>query len=289
PRLRLIALLLALVWLRASPAQAAADRYFTASDGVRLHYLLAGQSHAHTLVFIPGWTMPAWIWDRQIAAFSTRYRVIAFDPRGQGDSAIPATGYTAPRRGQDIAELLGHIDRGGHRRVVVIAWSLGVLDTLAMIAAHGPERLAGLVAVDNSVGEYPAPHPPPYRPPPRHPPSHAQVMAAFVRAMFRRPQPRAWLDRLIAACLRVPEPAARALLSYAEPRSFWRMAIYRVHAPVLYIVRPGLAGQAASLARGLGAETAIFADAGHALFIDDAARFDALLGGFLTRRVWPAG
>ena len=284
-------LVLGLLLLRIFPAQAAgptiADHFFTTSDGVRLHYLQAGSYQVRTLVLVPGWTMPAWIWDRQIAAFAAHDRVIAFDPRGQGESAIPATGYTAPRRGEDIAELLDHLDPSGKQRFVIVAWSLGVLDTLAMVSAQGDARLAGLVLVDNSVGEEPPPRPPPYRPPPRHPPSRAQAMAAFVRGMFRRPPSRAWLDQLTATCLRVPAPAAHALLSYAEPRTFWRQAVYRVRAPVLYVVRPGLAGQAGNLARGLGAETAIFTDAGHALFIDDAARFNALLASFLSRRVWP--
>ena len=65
------------------------DHFFLSSDGVRLHYLEAGPSAAHTLVFVPGWTIPAWIWMPQIQALSRRYHVVAFDPRGQGDSAAP--------------------------------------------------------------------------------------------------------------------------------------------------------------------------------------------------------
>ena len=57
------------------------NRVVTTSDGVRLHYLEAGPQAAHTLVFVPGWTMPAWIWMPQILAFSHRYHVVAFDPR----------------------------------------------------------------------------------------------------------------------------------------------------------------------------------------------------------------
>ena len=51
----------------AQTATAAQDRYFTTSDGVRLHYLEAGGHAAHTIVFVPGWTMPAWISAPQIA------------------------------------------------------------------------------------------------------------------------------------------------------------------------------------------------------------------------------
>jgi len=43
------------------------SNFFKTSDGVRIHYLEAGSGKA--IVFIPGWTMPAWIWEKQIAEF----------------------------------------------------------------------------------------------------------------------------------------------------------------------------------------------------------------------------
>ncbi|HVC63659.1 MAG TPA: alpha/beta hydrolase [Acetobacteraceae bacterium] len=261
------------------------NRYFVTSDGVRLHYLDAGPRGAHILLFVPGWTMPAWIWAPQIAAFSHRYHVVAFDPRGQGDSDVPATGYTPGRRGQDIAELIARLEPVP---VLVVGWSLGVLDTLAYVHADGDALIAGLVLVDNSVGEEPAPIPRPPRPHRGPPPPHAVAMRRFVQGMFRRPQNAAWLDRLTEATLHTPEAASRALLSYPVPRSYWRAAIYSTVKPVLYIVRPGFAAQAANLRRNRpNTETALFAHAGHALFIDDAPRFNALLASFIHRRIWP--
>ena len=46
------------------------DGFFVTSDGVRLHYLETGPPAGRTIVLVPGWTMPAWIWAPQIAAFS---------------------------------------------------------------------------------------------------------------------------------------------------------------------------------------------------------------------------
>jgi microsomal epoxide hydrolase len=79
------------------------------------------------------------------------------------------------------------------------------------------------------------------------------------------------------------------LLAYPMPRTYWRDAIYSTEKPVLYVVRPGwLAEQAANLAHNRpGTQIAVFQGAGHALFVDDAARFNALLAGFMTRTVWP--
>ena len=132
--MRLIVAALALLLTAPAQAQTAQSRYFVTSDGVRLHYLEAGPSTGHTIVFVPGWTMPAWIWGPQIQAFARRYHVVAFDPRGQGESDVPATGYEPGRRGQDIAELIANLEPVP---VVLVGWSLGVLDTLAYVHAHG--------------------------------------------------------------------------------------------------------------------------------------------------------
>ncbi len=264
------------------------DHFFLSSDGVRLHYLEAGSPSAHTLVLVPGWTMPAWIWMPQILAFSQRYHVVAFDPRGQGDSAAPPGGYEPVRRGRDLAELIDQVDA---RPVVIIAWSLGVLDTLASVHVAGDRRLAGLVLVDNSVGEDPPPAPPRFRAAPPHrgpPPDHAKVMQAFVRAMFHRPQPPAYLNRLTEATLRTPESASRLLRAYPEPRSYWRDAVYETKVPLLYIVRPRWVAQGETLVRNRpDTEMEVFDDAGHALFVDEPARFNGLTEQFLRFRVWP--
>lgn len=286
--MRIAAWLVAALVLVTGPAVAeelAQSRFFLTSDNVRLHYLEAGPSTGHTIVFVPGWTMPAWIWQPQMLAFARRYHVVAFDPRGQGDSDAPTRGYEPGRRSQDIAELIANL---APVPVVLVGWSLGVLDTLAYVRAHGDENVAGLVLVDNSVGEEP---PPPPRAPHRRAPvlPHAIAMHRFVLGMFLHPPSDGYIDRLTEATLRTPEFASRALLAYPLPRTYWRDTLYSTHKPVLYIVRPGwLSEQAANLARNRpGTQIAVFPDAGHALFVDDAARFNALLAGFLTRTVWP--
>ena len=228
--------------------------------------------------------MPGWIFQAQLAAFSRTYRVVAFDPRGQGESDIPASGYEPHRRGQDIAELITHLHAGP---VVLIGWSLGVLDCLAAIADHGDAQIAALVLIDNSVGEAPAPPPPARMPPHRrrtHPIPREVAMQAFVAGMFRTQQPADYLARLTQAALRVPAWASAALLAYPVPRSFWYDAVYATSRPILYVVRPGLAGQARNLQdHHADTQSIVLPHVGHALFVDDPARFDALLRAFLER------
>ena len=114
-------------------------------------------------------------------------------------------------------------------------------------------------------------------------------MHRFVVGMFQHKPSESYLDRLTEATLRTPETASRALLSYPVPRTYWREAVYSTQKPLLYVVRPGwLAEQAANLARNRpGTQVAVFNGAGHALFVDDAGRFNSLLAGFMSRSVWP--
>ena len=267
------------------PARAA-DLAFTTSDGVRLHVIEAGPARGHTLVFVPGWTMPAWIFQAQIRAFGQGgYHVLALDPRGQGDSEIAASGYDQDRRGRDIGELIA---RAGSEPVLLVGWSLGVLDSLAYVQQSGDGRLAGLVLIDNSIGE----DPPPVatRMPRTRAPrlEREEQMRRFVAGMFRTSPGPVYLDRLTETALRTPPEAAAQLGSYPVPRTFWREAVYSVQKPILYVVRPRFLGQAQNLAaRHPTAETYVFNEAGHALFVDEPDRFDQVMQGFIRRRVWP--
>jgi microsomal epoxide hydrolase len=263
----------------------AADRMITTSDGVKLHVTELGvvKPGKPVLMFVPGWTMPGWIFQPQIDEFSKQYHVVVLDPRGQGQSDVPISGYTYDRRGADIGEVIGQL---GLEHVVLVGWSLGVLDSLAYVHSSGDAALAGLVLIDNSVGENPPPAPsgePYHKAPPQ---THAAFMASFVRSMFHHPQTAAFLNRLTEAALRTPERAANALLAYTVPRTYWKEAVYATTKPVFYVVRPKFAGQANNLAaHHPGAETMVMADLGHALFVDDPKRFNAALHGFLDRRV----
>ena len=263
----------------------AADRYFVTGDGVRLHYIDAGPPAAPTIVFVPGWTMPAWIFERQITYFSRSYHVVALDPRGQGDSDVPYTGYEPYRRGADIADLLAVL---GRRPVVLVGWSLGVLDSLAYVHQYGDAALSGMVLIDNSVGEDPPP--PPRIGPPRQTPrvDREIAMARFVRGMFHQPQSASYLDQLTQTALRTPPGPSAQLLAYPVPRTFWRDAIYMVRKPILYIVTPRLSGQAQNLAaRHADVQADIYTDAGHALFIDQGDRFNRDMMTFIQQHILP--
>ncbi len=119
-RTRLAVILLCILSVSSVLAQTTATTtksgFFKTSDGVRIHYLEAGSGRP--IVFIPGWTMPAWIWQKQIDEFSKSYHVIAVDPRSQGESDKPTYGHLPETRSRDYKEL---VDQLGLKQPVLSA------------------------------------------------------------------------------------------------------------------------------------------------------------------------
>ena len=69
-------------------------------DGIRLHTEVFGPEDGYPLVLAHGITCAIRVWAHQIADLSRDYRVIAFDHRGHGKSAVP------PRRSRYSLDLL---------------------------------------------------------------------------------------------------------------------------------------------------------------------------------------
>ena len=274
----LLALALAAPALQAAPVSAQIhSTSFVTSDGVRLHVLEAGQGTPDqpVVAFVPGWTMPASLWRGQLSALGARFRVVALDPRGQGMSEIPAGGYSIDRRSDDIREFVAR-----YPRVVLVGWSLGALEALHYVHRNGEGRLAGLVLVDSSVGEEPAsPAGGGFQAELRR--DRRAAVDAFVRAIFRMPQPEAELAALTESALRMPVEDSISLFPSSLPREHWRGIARGFTKPLLYVVTPQFAAQADNLKKQRPAtRVEVFANAGHALFVDEPGRFAALLSAF---------
>lgn len=278
---RWLALLAGVALLAGQPANSApTGGFFTTSDGVRLHYLMAGRGP--TVAFVPGWTMPAEVWAPQLEYFSRHYRVAALDPRSQGQSEIARSGHDLARRARDIHEFLDAIQA---EPVALVGWSLGVLEALAYIDQFGSGRLQALVLIDNSIGE----DPPPVSDPTflvRLRKDRRATVERFVRNMYKTPQDEAYYRRITTAALTTPLEASIALLSYRQPREFWRRTARGAPVPILYAVTPRFREQAQNFKKHKpDAWIEVFEGAGHALFVDDAARFNRLLEDFLIHAV----
>lgn len=221
--------------------------------------------------------MPASIWRYQLHFLAEKFSVLAFDPRGQGESEVAASGYAIEQRSRDIASCVENL---GH--VVLVGWSLGALEAAQYVHAFGEGKLAGVVLVDSSVGEDPAP-----------PSSGAafrealrvnrrEAVREFVRGMFRTFRSDDEIDHLTRGALRLSLEQSLALFPSHLPREHWRSIVRRMSAPLMYVVSPQFAEQAANLQRVRPAtQVEIFEGAGHALFVDEPRRFNRCLLEFV--------
>ena len=107
-------------------------------------------------------------------------------------------------------------------------------------------------------------------------------MTDFVNDMFRSPRPQAELAALVDGSLRMSLARSLSLLPRDLPRTHWRGIARAFPGPLLYVVTPRYAEQARALLRHRKAPTRIevFENAGHALFVDEPARFNALIAEF---------
>jgi len=257
--------------------------HFLTSDGVKLHYLEAGSGP--TLVFVPGWTAPAEIWEPQLDHFAATHRVIALDPRSQGRSDKTPEGHYLARRGKDIGELIEHLDAAP---AVVVGWSLAVLEVLTYAQEFGSEALRAAVLVDMFIGKDLKPDDPHPLAAPWLSPFQVDREAfthAFVRGMYRSEQSDEYLESIAQAMLATPTNTAVTLVTNVYPLGSgdWRSALDSLDRPVLYVVTAGNTGQAEMVReRRPEARVEVFDGAGHALFVDKPEQFNRVLEEFLA-------
>ena len=111
------------------------DRYLQVGD-IKIHYLEAGAGD-RTLVFVPGWMTSAEVWKEQISYFASRgFRVIALDPRSQGETTRTESGNTYQ---QHAADLHGFLQSLKIEHCYLVGWAAGVTTLLEYLSS--PEVL----------------------------------------------------------------------------------------------------------------------------------------------------
>jgi pimeloyl-ACP methyl ester carboxylesterase len=126
------------------------QRGFADVNGTRLYYEVAGQGAP--LVLRHGFTLDTRMWDDQFAVFARRYRVIRYDGRGFGRSALPVEGEPYTHE-DDLAALLTHL---GVARAHVLGMSGGG-STVTYFAHTRPAATASLILAGSALDGFPTP------------------------------------------------------------------------------------------------------------------------------------
>jgi non-heme chloroperoxidase len=279
-RASLVTVLLCVLSARTITVQAAKSDFFKTSDGIRIHYLEAGSGRP--VVFIPGWTMPGWIWQKQIDEFSKNYRVIAVDPRSQGESDKPSYGHLPETRARDYKELVDHL---GLKQPVFVGWSMACGEMIKYVELFGTDNMAGLVIVDGFVAD-------------KFSPEMFDFLSGFmnqlqqdrqkqadgfIRTMFKKPQGEDYFKRLTDASMQVPADTAVVLVYNMLAIKDYSAGLSKVNRPFVFAYQPETQPGADFVKTQLGDKVRLerFDGDGHALFVDDPEKFNHMLADFL--------
>jgi pimeloyl-ACP methyl ester carboxylesterase len=180
------------------------------TTGPALHYLEQGPCTAEeAVVFVHGWPDSAHSYSRLLAALPTRYRAVAMDLRGFGDSDRPSSGYTINDFAGDVAALLDTIGLTG---VTLVGHSMGSF-VARRVAVTRPDLVRRLVLVgtavtaDNAVlrevvdvvRDLPDPVP-------------VEFVREFQDSTLHAPVPSEFFDALVAEARKAPARVWRAAL-----------------------------------------------------------------------------
>jgi len=264
----------------------ATGHYVQIKNDTRLYYEESGSGQ--TVIFVPGWTFPHDIFDRQISYFDKHYHVIAVDPRSQGRSPITLENNHYDQHGRDLANL---IDKLRLKDVILVGWSAGCFDAYAYIRAKGTGNLKAFVCIDAQPkgagsGAWKAPSS-------DH--NGADVMRAleqdryqftrqFAQGMVDHPLSSDELDWIVSQSLRTPTFVALLLLYDAVNADYQPEAILldRSGVPTLNVIAKPMGENATAWlnANAPHSKIVIFGEK-HLMFWEHADEFNKILNNFL--------
>ena len=133
-----------------SPPQSPAS---PSSGGVRIGYEVFGQGE-ETLLLLPPWSIiHSRFWKGQVPYLARHFRVITYDPRGNGRSDRPdSAGDYGPH--DDAEDALAVLDATGTARCVFVA-HCAIAGGALLLAADHAERVAGAVFMTPALPDHP--------------------------------------------------------------------------------------------------------------------------------------
>ncbi len=113
------------------------------ANGIRQHYLDAGEGAP--VILLHGFPETSYGWRHQIPELAKKYRVIAPDLRGYGETEKPFSGYDKRNMAKDIRELMRALNL---EKVALVGHDRGARVATRFTKDH-PEAVDRLVVMDN--------------------------------------------------------------------------------------------------------------------------------------------
>lgn len=126
-------------------------------NGAELYYEESGHGD-ETIVFSHGLLWSGRMYDKQVAHFKQRYRVITYDHRGQGQSEVTESGYDMDSLYEDAAALIEALDAAPCH---FVGLSMGGFVGMR-VAARRPDIVKSLTLLETSADAEPSENVPKY-------------------------------------------------------------------------------------------------------------------------------
>jgi len=120
---------------------------FIEANGVRIRYRLEGKPGAPVIVFSNSLGTNLSMWDPQVSALRGDFRILRYDTRGHGLSAVPPGPYSQEQLGNDVLALLDAVEiRHAHFCGLSMGGQAGI-----WLGANDPDRFARLILCDTGA------------------------------------------------------------------------------------------------------------------------------------------
>ncbi len=257
------------------------------TGGIDLYYETHGSGPA--IVFAHGAGGNHLSWWHQVPHFRDRFTCVTFDHRGFGQSLDSRLPEDRPRFDEDLEALIDHL---GLNDVCLVAQSMGGWTCLGYTVNH-PDRVRALVMAD-TVGGLTSPELQAVRQAARERVGEQTLASGAYSEGFRKRDPA---GAFLYDSIRALNPPREVSLGSGAPMGRLPVTAEQAAAltvPVLFvegdndILIPPEVVQAAQ-AMIPGARLAMVSDAGHSVYFERPAEFNALVDAFFAEVATPAG
>ncbi|RDW17084.1 alpha/beta fold hydrolase [Oceanobacillus chungangensis] len=109
------------------------------------------KGNGQTIIFIHGVMMSSKFFYKQIPFFSKKYRTIALDLRGHGQSSKVAHGHTVAQYARDLQTFIEKLEL---KDVILVGWSMGSFVVWDYVNQFGTENIKAVTIVDQSASDF---------------------------------------------------------------------------------------------------------------------------------------
>jgi len=246
-------------------------------DGAKVHWTSTGSSK-QAVILVHGWTCDESSWDSQMPVLSQKYRVIALDLPGHGQSDPPKDGkfsMTVFARAVEAVRAEAKVDR-----VVLVGHSMGT-PVIREYARLYPKHVIGLVPVDGLIILSGGPGAP--NPAAMTGPNGIKAREAMIRGMFTPATPAAVQQHVLKMMLAAPEATASGAMIATFDTASLNDQVSTVPVLGIYAGNTPMANRESLKRVFPNSEYVQVAGTGHFVMMERPEEFNRLLLAFLGK------